>query len=134
MEIVFVDYSERYYTEVAGTAVPEKRSGKFVQVRKKDREYLILAPKEYALYHSDLLARFCRERGIAGSYDDERKRFAVKDPSWVVAGGGKFEIDSREKYIRLYDDSMAYGKFDSKGLKEKIRRIKGLEDYKVRIE
>ncbi len=49
-------------------------------------------------------------------------------------GGGKFEIDKAEKYIRLYDNSMAYGRFDNEGLKEKIFLINGMSDYKVQIE
>jgi len=34
-------------------------------------------------------------------------------------GGGKFEIDKAEKHIRLYDNSMAYGRFDIEGLKKR---------------
>ena len=33
---------------------------------------------------------------------------------------GKFERDANNKAIKLYDDSMAYGKFDATGLKKML--------------
>jgi hypothetical protein len=132
MKIIFMDYSERYYADVAGTALPEVRGGKFVQIRTRDSEYILLSPKEITPYHADLVQKFCLEKGIDGSYDIERKRFNIAGTEWVVAGGGKFEINDVQRYIYFYDDSMAYGKFDSKGLEGKVHQIVGLSDYEVR--
>jgi len=134
MKVIFVDYSEIYYQDVAKTAVLEKRTGKFVQIRNNDTEYLVFSPKELTPYHAGLVERFCADKGLKGSYDDKNKSFEVHEPDWVVVGGGKFEIDNTEKCIRLYDDSMAYGRFDSKGLKEKIHSIFELTGYAVLIE
>ena len=134
MKVIFIDYSEMYYQEVAKTAVPDKRTGKFVQIRNNDTEYLVFSPKELTPYHAGLVERFCAEKGLRGSYDDKNKSFAVHEPDWVVMGGGKFEIDKTEESIRLYDNSMAYGRFDSKGLREKIQSISGMSDYTVLIE
>jgi len=134
MKVIFIDYSEIYYQDAAKTALPEKRTGKFVQIRNNDTEYLVFSPKELTPYHAGLVERFCAEKGLKGSYDDKNKSFAVHEPHWIVVGGGKFEIDSTEKYIRLYDDSMAYGRFDSSGLKEKIHSISALSGYTVLIE
>jgi len=78
--------------------------------------------------------RFCSEKGLSGFYDSNSKRFNIHDPAWVIVGGGKFEMDRLEKHIRIYDNSMAYGKFDEKGLKEKILSIDALSDYDVVIE
>ena len=134
MNVISIDYSEIYYSSVAKTPVPDKRTGKFVQIRHNDTEYLVFSPKEFAPYHADIVERFCLEKGLHGSYDSRSKRFDIHDPGWVIVGGGKFEIDKAEKYIRLYDNSMAYGRFDNEGLKEKIFLINGMSDYKVQIE
>lgn len=134
MKIVFIDYSEIYYRGIAKRAVPEKLSGKFIQIRNNATEYLIFSPKEFTPYHTNIVEWFCLERGVKGSYDRTGKRFNVHDPKWIVVGGGKFEINTAEKSIRLFDNSMAYGRFDSKGLKGKILSIDSLSDYSVRIE
>ncbi len=134
MTVIFIDYSELYYQHTAETAVPEKRNGKFVQIRNNDNEYLVFSPKELAPFHSDIVKRFCMEKGIGGAFDDERKRFIISDPAWTVIGGGKFELDTVKKRLRLYDNSMAYGKFDAKGLAGEMLRIRQLDGYDVMIE
>jgi hypothetical protein len=136
MNVISIDYSEMYYSSVAKTPVPDKRTGKFVQIRHNDTEYLVFSPKEFAPYHADLVKQFCSDRGLNGSYDSRSKRFDIHDPGWVIVGGGKYEyeIDKSEKHIRLYDNSLAYGRFDNEGLKEKIFLINGMSDYKVQIE
>jgi len=134
LNVILIDYSEIYYSSVAKTDRPDKLTGKFVQIKNNNTEYLIFSPKELTPYHADLVERFCLETGLNGSYNTEGKRFDIHDPAWVIVGGGKFEIDKTGKYIRLYDNSMAYGRFDSKGLKEKILLIDEMSDYKVQIE
>ena len=134
MQIVLVDYSELTYAYAAATTVPQKRSGKFVQLSHGETEYLVLAPPESASYHADIVEKFCKEREIPGVYNPAGKRFLIHDPSWAIKGGGKFVIDDVEKAILLYDNSMAYGRFDQGGLQEKISEIKKWRDYKVRIE
>lgn len=71
---------------------------------------------------------------IPGVYNSQNKSFEIHDPAWVVAGGGKFEIDRKKRLLRLYDDSMAYGKFDRKGLNEKILSIAEFSNYTVQID
>jgi hypothetical protein len=134
LNVILIDYSEIYYSSVAKTAMPDKLTGKFVQIRNDNTEYLIFSPKEFTSYHANLVERFCLETGLNGYYNTEGKRFDIHDPAWVIVGGGKFEIDKMGKYIRLYDNSMAYGRFDSKGLKDKILLIDEMSDYKVQIE
>jgi hypothetical protein len=133
-KVILIDYSEIYYSVVAGLTVPDNRTGKFVQISHDSTEYLIFSPEEITRYHADIVERFCSERGIAGTYDNTVKRFYIHDPAWDVAGGGKFEIDKTKKHIRLYDNSMAYGRFDTRGLKEKIYSIDEFADFKVQID
>jgi len=134
MKMVLINYSGLRDPEGAKTSPPDKGSGKFVQIRKSEIEYLVFSPKELAPYHAHIVERFCIERGIRGAHEVEGKRFSIHDPGWTVVGGGKYEIDQEHRYIRLYDDSVAYGKFDSKGLKEKIHTIIELRGFEVRIE
>ncbi len=133
MKVVFIDYSIIYYSSVAKTPMPERQNGKFVQIRHGETEYLLFAPKEFAPYHADVVKRFCSEKGLGGHCNSERKSFEMHDPAWAVAGGGKFEIDRTEKRIRLYDNSMAYGRFDTNGLREKILSLEVMSDYRVEI-
>jgi hypothetical protein len=132
-KVVIVDYSGFFRPQAAGKTAPDKTGGKFVQIRNNDTEYLIFSSRQLTPYHADLVERFCEERKIHGQYVRERKRYDIHDPEWVVAGGGKFETDREKKSILLYDNSMAYGRFDTKGLKEKIHRTKELADYTVKI-
>ena len=134
MKIVYIDYSEKYYREFAGTDVPAQFTGKFIQVRNLLTEYLIFSPKEFTLYHADIVERFCTERQIPGIYNKTNKSYDILDPEWIVAGGGKFAIDRQKKNIHLYDDSMAYGKFDKNEMKEKVLSIKDFSGYEVRID
>jgi hypothetical protein len=134
MKVVLVDYSSLHDPEGEKTSLPDKRSGKFVQIRRGDTEYLVFSSKELASYHAHIVERFCRERGIRGAQETEGKRFSIHDPGWTVVGGGKYEMDKEHGYLRLYDDSVAYGKFDPKGLKEKLRAIGEFHGLEVRIE
>ncbi len=134
MTMVFIDYSRLYYTAVAKSGVPAVIRGKFVQIRKGSTEYLVFSPKELTRFHADIIERFCTNHKIPGVYDSRSKVFDILDPDWFVAGGGKFGIDRKKKFLRLYDDSMAYGKFDKKGLKKKILSLAGFSDYTVKIE
>jgi hypothetical protein len=133
VKTVFVDYSELYYSADKHASLPDKWSGKFVQIRRGGVEYLVFSPTGLTAYHTDIVERFCRDRDVDGIYNTAKKRFDIHDPSWVVAGGGKFELDRRGKRLRLYDNSMAYGKFDSRGLREKILQVGMLKDYAVQI-
>jgi hypothetical protein len=134
MQIICIDYSEIYYSEIAKIPVPDRLTGKFVQVRHNNTEYLIFSPKEFTPYHADLVKRFCKEKGLKGSLDRTSKYFEISDPAWVVVGGGKYEVDKKKKFIRLHDNSMAYGRFDRRGLKAKVLSMEFASDYVVVIE
>lgn len=132
MNMVLVDYSDVYYSGKT-ESVPDKIAGKFVQIRNKQTEYLVFSTKELALYHANIVERFCLDRGLKGAYAGEEKRFDIREPGWIIVGGGKFDIDKSSKQIRLFDNSLAYGRFDSKGLAEKIKSIEKFSDYQVMI-
>ncbi len=131
MNIELIDYTQLYYTAIAKTGVPPVIAGKFVQIRNESSEYLVLSPTEFTKYHANIVERFCLDKGIEGSYDAEKKRYNIYDQEWNIVGGGKFELDAIKRTIRFYDDSMAYGKFDSRGLPEKLRYFPAFSGYAV---
>jgi len=59
LNVILIDYSEIYYSSVAKTAMPDKLTGKFVQIRNDNTEYLIFSPKEFTPYHANLVEQFC---------------------------------------------------------------------------
>lgn len=134
MKIISINYAETCYPDTARKGVPDQYAGKFVQIKNGPTEYLVFSPKEIARYHADIVERFCMDHDVPGIYNSQNKSFEILDPAWVVAGGGKFEIDRKKKHIRLYDDSMAYGKFDRRSLKENIHSIAEFAGYTVQIE
>ena len=134
MNVILIDYFDPCYSRKVKIAASSKRAGKFVQIRNGTTEYLVLAPKEVASYHADIVERFCREKGLSGSRNGEGRRYDIFEAAWVIVGGGKFELDKGGKRIHFYDNSLAYGRFDSKGLKGKILSVVGLSDYSADIE
>jgi len=134
MSMTFIDYTPFYFTSIAGSAVPSVTVGKFVQIRNGSTLYLVLSPKELTKYHANIIERFCMDKGIEGSYDAKREKFFISDQAWQVIGGGKFERDANKKAIKLYDNSMAYGKFDATGLKEMLMTLPEYSSYNVIIE
>jgi hypothetical protein len=133
MTFELIDYSPLYYTEIAKTDVPPIIIGKFVQIRNESMEYLVFSPKDFTKYHANIVERFCLDKGLEGSYDPDGKRYDIYDREWDIVGGGKFEIDTTKQTIRLFDDSMAYGKFDSRGLPEKVSSIRAYSGYAIML-
>ncbi len=114
--------------------IPTIRNGKFVQVNKDRSDYLILSPKELSKYHANIVERFCKQNNIDGYYNKEYHIFEIVDPVCEVIGGGKWKIDDQDKRIHLFDDSQAYGKFNTIGLKDKILSDKQFNGYQIRID
>lgn len=132
--MTLIDYIPFYYLSIARTPVPAIVSGKFVQIRNGTALYLILSPKEFTKYHANVVERFCMDKGIEGSYDSGKEKFTIHDRAWEIIGGGKFERDEDKKAIKLYDNSKAYGKFDSMGLKEMFGVLPEFSGYDIIIE
>jgi hypothetical protein len=134
MPTVLIDYIPFYYTSIAQTAIPPLVSGKLVQIRNENMLYLVLSPKELTKYHANIVERFCRDKGIEGHYDAKRERFFILDQAWIIVGGGKFERDGNKNTIKLFDNSMAYGKFKAEGLKEALAYLPEFSGYTITIE
>lgn len=132
--MILIDYTLFYYTSVARTVAPPVTTGKFVQIQHGGERYLVLSPKELTKYHANIIERFCMDKGIEGSYDARREVFTIYDRAWEILGGGKFERDANRKAIKLYDNSMAYGKFKAEGLKDMLAKLPEFAEYKITVE
>lgn len=133
MPIVLIDYTPLYFTAVAQVPIPPLRTGKFVQIRNGNTLYLILSSMEFTKYHANIIERFCMDKGIEGNYDAKQEKFTITDHEWRVVGGGKFERDDNKKAIQLYDNSMAYGKYNATGLKEMLSALSEFSGYTIFI-
>jgi hypothetical protein len=134
MPSTFIDYTPFYYTSLTGTPVPAVVTGKFVQIRNGNTLFLVLSPRDYTKYHANIIERFCMDNGIEGRFDSRKEKFTIHDQAWVIVGGGKFERDTNKKTIKLYDNSMAYGKFDATGLKELLGALSEFFGYSIMID
>jgi hypothetical protein len=132
--MTLLDYTLFYYTSVAQSDIPPLVSGKFVQIRNGNTLYLIFSPRELTKYHANIVERFCMDKGVEGRYDSKREKFFIQDQVWSIIGGGKFERDTDKKTIKLFDNSMAYGKFKAEGLMEALAALPEFSGYTVTIE
>jgi hypothetical protein len=134
MPTVLIDYTLFYTASLAAAPVPPVVIGKFVQIRHGNTLYLVLSPKEFTKYHANIVERFCMDKSVEGRYDVKREKFTIMDRSWQIIGGGKFERDINKKAIKLYDNSMAYGKFEATGLKEILGAFPEFSGYTISID
>jgi hypothetical protein len=134
MPTVLIDYTKLYYTAIAHTGTPSTTNGKFVQIRNESTDYLVLSPKDFTKYHANIVERFCFDNGLEGGYDSKGKRYDIADQAWAITGGGKYQLDRKSKVIKLYDESMAYGKFEMLGLRETLLASPEFTGFTVLIE
>lgn len=133
MKFVFIDYSEHYYRHVKKEELPGRREGKFIQVRGRGAEYLVLSPKAFSPYHANIVERFFLSQGLQGSYNHKRDHYLPRSEGWSVVGGGSWAMDSSTVKLVLRGTSMAYGKFDSRGLGERLRAMPELAGIQIEI-
>jgi hypothetical protein len=132
---IFKDYSVHYFTEVAKTAVPAKRQGKFIQVRRYSTatEYLVLSVRELSAYHANIAGRFFGEQKVAFRYNRKRDFLEIDSPDWEIAGGGMWEMDESEKTLKLSGRSQAYGAFDPAGLASRLKKVPALSGFRIEV-
>jgi hypothetical protein len=137
MTFSLIDYSELYFTEIEKVDIPAKRSGKFIQIlnETEQREYLVLSPRELAVYHANVVERFCLMQGIKGSYNNDKKKyFEIHDHEWTIIGGGVWAINEMTKTLTLSGFSQGYGFFEARGLKEKMSSSGLVSGYVIKID
>jgi len=93
--------------------------GKFIQFMLGGREYLVFAPRELHRFYNQILAHFLAERSLPHRWKDAQS-LEIEAPDLTVIGGGKFRVNMETKTLELWDDSQVYGRFDERGLAQRI--------------
>jgi len=131
---ILLDYSEIYYREIGKTSVPDKRLGKFVQIRNNGTEYLVLSPKGLSVYHANIVERFFTHRKVRGNYNGKGDHYVIGEDGWQILGGGIWAINDTGRLLHLSGTSQAYGQYDREGLREKIETVERLSGYRILID
>lgn len=130
MEFRFIDYSSALF----GESLPPVRSGKFIQIidAEEDVESVVLSPYGLSKYHAQILERYAAVNELAGRYIKKHEFYQVTGGDIEVVGGGHWKIDGST--LRLSGESTAYGKFDPKGLVNRIRALPEFRSVVVTVE
>lgn len=131
---IFLDYSEIYYQTTGKTSVPDKRLGKFVQIRNDGTEYLVLSPKGLSVYHANIVERFFTQREIKGRYNGKGDQYEIDEEGWEILGGGLWAINETDRFLHLSGSSQTYGQYERSGLQEKIGAVEKLSGYRILID
>ena len=107
------------YPAAPDTPVTARIEGKFVQLRLKNEEYLVFAEAGLHRFHNQILAQFLTDRGLPHRWRDDQT-LEVDLPEFAVSGGGRFRADPETRTLELWNSSQAYGRFEERGLPEKI--------------
>jgi hypothetical protein len=131
---IFLDCSEIYYRAIGKKSVPDKRLGKFVQIRNNDTEYLVLSPKGQSVYHANIVERFFTKRKIGGDYNRKGDYYEISEDGWEVTGGGIWAINESDRLLHLSGSSQAYGRYDRRGLRERIEALQQMAGFRIVID
>ncbi len=131
---IFLDYSEIYYSAIGKSSIPDKRLGKFVQIRNDATEYLVLSPKGLSVYHANIVERFFTQRKIEGKYNSKGDYYEICEGEWEITGGGIWAISETDRLLRLSGSSQAYGQYDRRGLRERIETAEKVSGYRIVID
>ena len=131
MKCVLVDYSGSFRN--TGQASLPKRSGKFIQIRTGDTEYLVFSTADLSQYHANISERFFTDHGVWGTYNSKRDFYRIDDPAWEIVGGGAWSADYDSKTLHLSGISQAYGRFDEAGLHTRVKAFREFHGFNVTI-
>ena len=106
-------------TAILSYATASTAQGKFIQFTLRGREYLVFAPRELHQFHNQILAHFLADRNIPHRWIDDQT-LDIQASDFSIMGGGKFRVNTKAKILKLWDNFQAYGRFDERGLTEKI--------------
>jgi hypothetical protein len=79
--------------------LPERRHGKFIQIRSDETEYLLLSPGDLSAYHANIVELFFSEKQIEGMYNGKQDYYEINAPGWKIIGGGMWAINETEKIL-----------------------------------
>lgn len=108
-----------FYAAPGDPAGASEFQGKFIQLTRRGKQYLIFAVAPLHRFHSQILAHFAADRNIAHRWAGDQI-LEIKSPELTVLGGGKFRVNTTDRTLELWDSSQAYGRFGDRGLPEAI--------------
>ena len=97
----------------------EEVRGKFVQIRWKGEPWLLFASKDQHAFHNQIVAHFMSEQHLPYHWQSP-EILNFDQPKLEILGGGKFLLDWPAKQLKLFAESMVYGRFHEEGLKESL--------------
>lgn len=108
------------YPPLETLANAETIEGKFLQFRWQGNEYLLFATRDEHLFHNQMLSHFLTDHNLPHQWRDaEHLEIPLSD--LTVVGGGRFHFTANPAQLKLWDNSMAYGRFDDAGLADRLR-------------
>ncbi|MBM4088568.1 MAG: hypothetical protein FJ276_03950 [Planctomycetes bacterium] len=119
--ITVVDYSDAFFVELRQEPVPGCRGGKFVQIAHRGDHYFVFSPRDLSPYHADIVERFLALRGVEGFYNEKGDLFQPESREWEVVGGAHWMLDEELRVLRVYGESLAYGRLDLDRVAQTLR-------------
>lgn len=120
------------YKESAAASLPTR--GKFVQLGLSGKAYLLFAPKSLHEWHNQIVQHFLDELSLSNQWFGP-EHLEIDSDAVTVTGGGRFEVDYAQKFLRLFGASQAYGRFDESTLVQQIASADHpFSDYRLLIE
>lgn len=108
------------YPPLETLANAETIEGKFLQFRWQGNEYLIFATRDEHQFHNQMLGHFLSDHKVPHHWQDS-EHLEVEDTDLSVIGGGRFYFNANSVELELWDNSMAYGRFDETGLADRLK-------------
>ncbi len=99
------------YLKSAERAGLERMSWKFILIETPDALNLVCGPVAEYPYHANLVAQFCDRHQIAASWARKPDIVEIFSAGVHVRGGGHISINIRERRMKLYGRSTAYGPY-----------------------
>jgi len=116
-----------------GGSIPKERRGKFVILASDAGECMVMAPREFAAFHANIVEAFLMDQGRPGRFNAKRDYYYTEGTGWEVLGGGKWNISANDSILALGGTSLAYGDFPEHGIVDKIQLSGAFPGYKVRV-
>lgn len=115
MTLIVIDYSSS--TTLPTPLPPQQSSGKFVVMQQvigqhEGERFALFAPFAMAEYHANIVEQFAVEQQLNGRYNNKRDEFYLQSDDWQIEGGGLWQYQAEQNWLRIYGQSMAYGRIE----------------------
>jgi len=109
-------------------------TGKFVIIAEDNRFNLVLGLLSEFPYHAHLVNRFCKLYDIPALWQKKPDQYQIMTDAYRINGGGWVDIKSKDKLLRVFGYSTAYGTFRKQDFLDIVEDNNWLVDYRIDIE